>query len=90
MKHLLFFLSKLNKREIFKISQLIYSSIFTGILEIVSLASLIPVLHIILKDRSKQSQGDLFINILNFIDKYLPQLNNIIYACLFFYYYFFY
>ena len=55
----------------------------TGILEIVSLASLIPVLHVIIKDERQSSEGDLFTNLIKFIDTYLPQLNNIIYACLF-------
>ena len=85
MKHLLFFLSKLNKKEVFKICQLIFNSFMTGILEIVSLASLIPVLHVIIKDERQSSEGDLFTNLIKFIDTYLPQLNNIIYACLFFY-----
>jgi len=84
MKHLLFFLSKLNKKEIFKISQLILNSFITGILEIVSMTSLIPVLHVVLKVENEPPESDLFKKLFNFIDMYLPQLNNIIYACLFF------
>ncbi len=89
MEHLLFFLSKLDKREIFKICQLIFNSFMVGILEIISLASLIPVLHVILKDDREASKGDLFVKLLNFIDTYLPQLNNITYACIFFIFVFF-
>lgn len=84
MKHLLFFLSKLNKKEIFKMSQLILNSFITGILEIASMTSLIPLLHVILKAENEPTEGDLFKKLFNFIDMYLPQLNNIIYACLFF------
>ncbi len=84
MSHLIFFLSKLNKKEILKVCQLVFNSFLAGILEIISLASLIPVLHVVLKDDQESSKDDLFGNLFNYIDSYFPLLNNIIYACLFF------
>ena len=84
MNHLIFFLSKLNKKEILKVCQLVFNSFVAGILEIVSLASLIPVLHVVLKDDQENSKDGLFENLFNYIDSYFPLLNNIIYACLFF------
>lgn len=84
MSHLIFFLSKLNKKEILKVCQLVFNSFVAGILEIVSLASLIPVLHVVLKDDQENSKDGLFENLFNYIDSYFPLLNNIIYACLFF------
>ena len=84
MGHLTYFLSKLEKKEIFKIVRLIINSVVAGILEIVSLASLIPVLHVVLKSDLENSQSNLFGNLFFYIDSYLPELNNIYYACLLF------
>lgn len=84
MNHLIFFLSKLNKKEILKVSQLVFNSFVAGILEIISLASLIPVLHVVLKDDQENSKDNLFGSLFSYIDSYFPFLNNIIYACLFF------
>ena len=84
MGHLTYFLSKLEKKEIFKIVKLIINSVVAGILEIVSLASLIPVLHVVLKSDLENSQSNLFGNLFFYIDSYLPELNNIYYACLLF------
>ena len=84
MGNLIFFLSKLDKREILKIIQLVFNSFIAGILEIISLASLIPLLHVVLRNDNQSSRDDLFGNLFTYIDGYLPQLNSIIYACLFF------
>ncbi len=81
MGHLTYFLSKLEKKEIFKIVKLIINSVVAGVLEIVSLASLIPVLHVVLKSDLENSQSNLFGNLFFYIDSYLPDLNNIYYAC---------
>lgn len=84
MGHLIYFLSKLEKREIIKIIKLVINSFIAGILEIISLASLIPVLHVVLNSDQKQSESNLFGNLFIYIDSYLPQLNNIFYACFLF------
>lgn len=84
MSHLIFFISKLEKREVFKILKLVINSFIAGIMEIISLASLIPLLHVVLKSDQKNSQNNLFGNLFSYIDSYLPQLNNIFYACFFF------
>ena len=70
MGHLTYFLSKLEKKEIFKIAKLIINSVVAGILEIVSLASLIPVLHVVLKSDLENSQSNLFGNLFFYIDSY--------------------
>ena len=53
-------------------------------MEIVSLASLILILHVVLKSDLENSQSNLFGNLFFYIDSYLPDLNNIYYACLLF------
>ena len=60
MGHLIYFLSKLEKREILKIIKLVINSFVAGILEIISLASLIPLLHVILKNDQDNSKTNLF------------------------------
>ena len=84
MSHLIYFLSKLEKREILRIVKLVINSFIAGILEIMSLASLIPLLHVVLKNDLENSNTNLFGNLYHYIDSYFPQLNNIFYACLFF------
>ena len=84
MGHLIYFLSKLEKREILRIVKLVINSFIAGILEIISLASLIPLLHVVLKNDQENSKTNLFGNLYYYIDSYFPQLNNILYACLFF------
>ena len=79
MGHLIYFLSKLEKREILKIIKLVINSFVAGILEIISLASLIPLLHVILKNDQDNSKTNLFGDFYYYIDSYLPQLNNIFY-----------
>ena len=71
MSHLIFFISKLEKREVFKILKLVINSFIAGIMEIISLASLIPLLHVVLKSDQKNSQNNLFGNLFSYIDSYL-------------------